>query len=134
MQDAIAHVVFKWSKSETSSSSPVLAGIKVASPIRVGKYGVDVTCLDNIGVPAIVSAVNNQWLVVIDEIGPMELKSNKFRQTVAEVFNRDLVILASIVKRCIPFTDALKHRSDVNLFEVRHNNMDHILEKVLQLL
>ena len=96
--------------------------------MRVGKYGVDVACLDEIGVPAISTAVNNQWLVVIDEISPMELKSYQFRQAVMEVFNRDLDVLVSIVKRSLPFTDNLKRTPNIDIFEIRHDNRDDILE------
>jgi nucleoside-triphosphatase len=40
---------------------------------RVGKYRIDLEALDRVGVPAIVDATRSGRLVVIDEIGKMEM-------------------------------------------------------------
>src|SRR4051812_9918171 len=50
----------------------VLAHVDFKTPERLGKYGLDLSVLEAIGVKAIREAVQAQRLVVIDEIGPME--------------------------------------------------------------
>lgn len=114
--------------------SSILASVDKKSSIRVGKYGVNLGNLENTGVPAIQSAIDNNWLVVIDEIGPMEIKSPVFREMVLKAFDNDLKVLASIVKRSTPFTDAIKNKPGTMLFEVREDNREELLETVLQLL
>jgi len=112
----------------------LLASVDTKSSIRVGKYGVDLGNLENTGVPAIQSAIDKKWLVVIDEIGPMEIKSPVFRKIVLQAIESDRILLASIVKRSIPFTDEIKNKPETVLFEVRKDNREDLLETVLQLL
>jgi nucleoside-triphosphatase len=55
--------------------SSVFAHINIQSPIRVSKYGVDIRGLDSIGIPVLQRAARERDLVIIDEIGRMELFS-----------------------------------------------------------
>ena len=57
-----------------------LSHVNLHSQYRVGKYGVDIDSLDRIGVPALHQAARQSHLVVIDEIGKMELLSASFRE------------------------------------------------------
>jgi nucleoside-triphosphatase len=56
----------------------VLAHVNLNTEQRVGKYGLDLHALERIGTEAIRMAVRARQLVVIDEIGPMEIKSRIF--------------------------------------------------------
>lgn len=53
---------------------------------RLGKYHVNIEDLNNMGVSAIKNAMSSE-LVVIDEIGPMELKSPEFIKAVEEALD-----------------------------------------------
>ena len=66
-------------------------------------------------------------LVVLDEIGPMELRSAIFRNIVTKAFDTGVPILATITARSFPFSDALRKRSDVNVIEVRPNNRKQLV-------
>jgi nucleoside-triphosphatase len=54
-----------------------------AGPQRVGKYGLDLAALETVGVEALRAAVRARQLVVVDEIGPMEIRSEIFRDASA---------------------------------------------------
>ena len=58
-------------------------------------------------------------LVVIDEIGPMEIRSAAFRETVIEALESNGPVLATIFARPLPFTEKLKRRRDVTVIELR---------------
>ena len=60
----------------------LLAHVNVEDGHRVGKYKVDLKGLEGVGVTAIDNGLERQDvdLVVIDELGPMELSSKKFRE------------------------------------------------------
>ncbi|PYL68403.1 MAG: hypothetical protein DMF20_00840 [Verrucomicrobia bacterium] len=73
---------------------------------RVGKYGLDLAKLETVGVAAVREATQARQLVIIDEIGPMEIRSSSFRDAVNEAFESSVSILATIVSRSLPFTDA----------------------------
>ena len=53
---------------------------------QVGKYHVNLRDLEAIGAEAILEASEKCAVVAIDEIGPMELYSPKFKQTVKQAF------------------------------------------------
>jgi nucleoside-triphosphatase len=62
-----------------------LAHVNQTSGPQVGKYRVNLTDLDNVGARAIANAIENSDVIVIDEIGPMELFSDKFKDAVRKV-------------------------------------------------
>jgi len=97
---------------------------------RVGKYGLDLAKLETVGVAAVREATQARQLVIIDEIGPMEIRSSSFRDAVNEAFESSVSILATIVSRSLPFTDAIKKRSDVCLVEVYPENRKQLLEEI----
>jgi nucleoside-triphosphatase len=108
----------------------VFAHVNFKTSERLGKYGLDLSKLDTVGVAAVRKAVHSRHLVVIDEIGPMEIRSPIFRDAVNEAFDSDVPILATIVARSLPFTDAIKKRSDVYLVEVRSENRKQLLVEI----
>jgi nucleoside-triphosphatase len=63
---------------------------------RVGRYSVDIGDLERVGVAAIRRALTNSDLIAIDEIGPMELFSEKFRETVQKAFHSGKLVLAVV--------------------------------------
>ena len=70
---------------------------------------------------------------MIDEIGPMEIRSAIFRETVNEALDSPESVsgvLATIFARSLPFTDAIKSRPDVTLIEVRPDNRDRLVSEL----
>src|SRR6266568_7632459 len=65
----------------------VLAHINFKTRERVGKYGIDLSALETVGVAAVREAVRARLLVVIDEIGPMEIRSAIFCDAVNEALD-----------------------------------------------
>lgn len=51
---------------------------------QIGKYHVNLQDLDNVGAEAMLAAVENCNVIAIDEIGPMELFSEKFKEAGTE--------------------------------------------------
>jgi nucleoside-triphosphatase len=109
----------------------VFADINFKTSQRLGKYGLDLSKLETVGVTAIREAVRARKLVIIDEIGPMEIRSAIFRSAVNEAFDSGSAILATIFARSLPFTDTIKKRPDISLVEVHPANRDRLLSKLL---
>ena len=91
---------------------------------RVGKYGVDLDALDRVGVPAIREAVRAGRLVVIDEIGKMEMASDAFRAAVEEALRSEVPILGTILAAPHPWADRIKAHPAVTLIDVTPANRD----------
>ena len=91
---------------------------------RVGKYGVDLDALARVGVPAIREAVGAGRLVVIDEIGKMEMASDAFRAAVEEALRSEVPILGTILAAPHPWADRIKAHPAVTLIDVTPANRD----------
>jgi len=108
----------------------VFAHVNFKTPQRVGKYGLDLSALETMGVGAVRQAVQARQLVVIDEIGPMEMRSAIFRAAVNEGLDSEVPVLATIFARSLPFTDAIKSRPDVTLIEVSPDNRERLVSEL----
>jgi len=97
----------------------VLAHVDLPGPPRVGKYGVDLAGFERIALTALAEPAE---VVVIDELGKMELASAPFRDAVTELFDRDAPLVATTHAYAHPFTDGLKRRPDVELIRVTGAN------------
>jgi nucleoside-triphosphatase len=108
----------------------VLSHPDIKGPHRVSKYGVDVESLDKVGVAAIERAVNECQLVVIDEIGKMELLSTRFREAVATIVNSGQRLLATIMLNPNPCADAIKSQPQVKLVTVTRTNHPQVMAEL----
>jgi nucleoside-triphosphatase len=104
--------------------------LAAAGPERLGKYGLELSALEAVGVKAVHEAVRAKRLVIIDEIGPMEISLAIFRDAVSEGLESGAPILATITARSLPFTDAIKKRADVTLIEVRPDNRERLVSQL----
>lgn len=102
-----------------SGERGVLAHVGLPGPPRVGKYGVDLAAFEAIALPALAEAAE---VVVIDELGRMELASAPFRQAAAALFEREIALVATLHAYGHPFIDGLMRRPDVEVVRVTGTN------------
>ena len=99
---------------------------------RLGKYRVNLEDLDNIGANAIVSAAENFDVVVIDEIGPMELFSEKFRGAVRKAVEGGKLVVGVVHwKARDRLIDEVKSREDTEVILVTSENRDKLDETII---
>ena len=101
----------------------VLAHVSIESPFRVSKYRVNLKDIDEVCVPSL--SVEG-CLIIIDEIGKMELFSDKFKQKVEEALDTGKV-LATIMEQPHPFADKIKKRNDVKVFVLTEDNRNELV-------
>ena len=109
----------------------ILAHVSIHSRYRVSKYGVDIDGLERVGVPALCKAARQCHLVVVDEIGKMELFSANFREAVSQVIDSGVRILGTIMLNPNPWADAIKCQPQVNLITLTRDNYHQVLEELL---
>lgn len=108
-----------------------LAKVGVKSRYRVSKYGVIKENIENIGVRAIRQAVEEADLIIIDEIGKMELFASEFVVAVREAFDSSKPVLGTIGKNVQhSFVDEIKKRRDIEILNLTRNNRDEIYQKL----
>jgi len=110
--------------------SATLAHVSIHSPYRVSKYGVSIDNLERVGVSALRRAAGECGLVVIDEIGRMELFSADFKEAVLQIIDQGQRVLGTIMLGPDPWADAIKRRPQVNLITVTRANHHHVLEEL----
>ena len=109
----------------------ILAHVNISSPYQVSKYKVDIDSLNRIGVSALRHAIKESNLIVIDEIGKMELLSPQFREAVTEAIDSGKPVLGTIMLNHHPFADEIKRRPEVRTLLVTWDNRDEVLGETL---
>ncbi|WP_022852988.1 NTPase [Thermodesulfatator atlanticus] len=97
---------------------------------QVGKYRVFVESFEKLAVPTI-SEIDPGEMVVIDEIGKMELFSKSFQQAVLNVLDSSVPVLATVGYGLIPFVENLFKREDAIFAEVTPETRDHLVDRIL---
>jgi len=115
-----------------SGKTGILSHVDFKSKLRVGKYKVSLTDLEEIALPEIEQGIKQKQIILIDEIGKMELYSAKFRQVVMQILNSNLLFLGTIVYTPHPWADQIKKRKDVEIVEVTPENRDQLVQEITQ--
>lgn len=123
----------------TSGKRGWLAHVNQKTGPQIGKYRVNLEDLDKVGVEAILKAVRECDIVVVDEIGPMELFSEKFKLAVNDTLKSEKLLVGVIHwKARDKLVDAVKRREDSEIFTVTRENRDtlhqNVVEKALEFL
>jgi nucleoside-triphosphatase len=105
----------------------ILAHVDFDKRFHVGKYGVNVAALDETGVPALHRAAATCDLVIIDEIGRMELFSAAFRSAVETIVGGGKRVLGTIILSPDPFADAIKNHPNVDVITLTRENYESVL-------
>jgi nucleoside-triphosphatase len=106
-----------------------LAHVNSKSAIRVGKYGVELTSIERF-------SKNLEWddseIIIIDEIGPMELKSKEFIKMIEMILLSDKSCLFTIHLKSGHFL-LKKVRKEFEVLVIDEKNRDSIADKIVQL-
>jgi nucleoside-triphosphatase len=106
----------------------VLARVDIDGP-RVGKYGVDVSGFEGLALPAL-EVDDAKTIVVIDELGKMELLSDAFRRSVERLFAGANWLVATVHVYRHRFTDGLKQRPDTEVVKITRANRDDLPQEI----
>ena len=109
----------------------VLSHVDIKSTYRVSKYGVDLGAIDELAVPAIEEATKSCDIVVIDEIGKMELYSSRFKEAVNEALDSGKKVLGTIMLASNPVANKIKERPDLVTILVSKTNRDQVRKELL---
>lgn len=99
---------------------------------RVGRYGVSVEAFESVALPALRRALKGADLVVIDEVGKMELFSEAFKELVLKAFEGGKPVLGTISLARDPFLERVKGMPGVRLLEVTPANRDSLPGMILE--
>jgi len=125
-------------KNWQTGKKEVFAHIDFDSKELVGKYGVDIDALEKIGVPAVEKAIADEEvdIIIIDEIGKMEMLSEKFCEVVIEALDSEKPIVVTLHKKSrTPLLQDVRRRDDIRILEVtpvNRNLLPYKIEKIMK--
>ena len=114
------------------NKSCMLSHRDIKSHFHVGKYGVDLECVEEIGALAIKRGIKTGKTIIIDEIGKMETLSRRFRLAVLDALESKCPVIGTMLFKRQPFCDKIRARKDVEILEVTEENRDQLPDIILQ--
>jgi len=110
----------------------VLAHMNSQSSYRVGRYKVNLKEFEEIAVSSIEEGIKKRRIIVIDEIGKMELYSDKFRRAVLEALESSNTVIATIPVYKNEFLEKIRQREDVKIYNVTRENREKLRDYLLR--
>jgi nucleoside-triphosphatase len=113
----------------------VFASTEIESKLVIGKIGVDLAKMEEVGVKAIKEAVEKCDIIVIDEVGKMEVESEAFVEAVKESLEADKPMIITLHKKSRnPLLQDIRRRDDVRILEVTPTNRNILPYKIVRLM
>ncbi|SPP76904.1 nucleoside-triphosphatase THEP1 [Drosophila guanche] len=103
---------------------------------KVGKYSVYVQDFEDLTLPLLLEGSQSGCeLLVIDEVGKMELLSKRFEAAMASVLQQQRLLLATIPqsnRQSLPLVERLKSLPGVVIYEVTKGNRDALVNEITE--
>jgi len=119
--------------STFSGVTGVLAHVKMRSPHRVGRYGVDCGAFERIALAELARPAD---VLLIDEIGKMECFSARFVEALRKSLGQSRPVVATVALSGSGFIAEVKRRPDVELWQATVQNRDalpaRLAERILR--
>ena len=106
-------------------------GVALDRPAPFGRYRVNLDAIDAVGVPALLDALEQGQVVVVDEIGPMEILSSHFHDAILRILEGEAAVVGAIVLRPQPFADRVKAHPRVTIRQITRDNRDDLPAQIL---
>jgi nucleoside-triphosphatase len=94
---------------------------------------VDLAAFERVALPAL-RKPGTGGVVVVDELGRMELASAAFRAAVVDLLGRDVAVVATVHQARDRFTDALRRRPDIRVVGVTEATRDALPQQLKEYL
>lgn len=111
----------------------VLAHVDQKDGPRVGKYRVNLPDIQRVGVNAIRRAIAEAEVIIVDELGPMELHSMPFILTVEMALASSKRFVGTIHKRASHYlVTAIKSNPTYRIIEVTPDNREQMPSRIVE--
>ena len=110
-----------------------LAHVNQPSGPQVGKYRVNLEDLNSIGAEAIMTAFDKCDVIAIDEVGPMELFSEKFKEAVKRAVESGKLVVGVVHwKARDRLIEEVKKREDTEIIVVTSENRNTLHQTITE--
>jgi nucleoside-triphosphatase len=118
-----------------SGEEVIFANPENESKITVGNLGVDLSLFESVAIDAIKNACETCDLIIIDEVGKVEVESQAFVDVVKEALEFDKPMIITLHKKSRnPLLQDIRRRDDVRILEVTPTNRNILPYKIVKLM
>ena len=118
-----------------TNESAVFARPDIESKIMIGTLGVDLALFESVSIAAIKNACEQCDIVIIDEVGKVEVESQAFVDAVNEALDVDKPMIITLHKKSRnPLLQDIRRRDDVRILEVTPTNRNILPFKIVSLM
>jgi len=118
-----------------TNESSIYAHIDIESRITDGKLGVDLVKFESVAVNAIRTACETCDIIVIDEVGKVEVESQAFIDAVKFTLDAGKPMILTLHKKSRnPLLQDIRRRDDVRILEVTPTNRNLLPHKIIRLM
>lgn len=112
----------------------ILAHTQFESEYKISRYGVDLDTFENICLKELHRAIitNNIKYIIIDEIGPMQLFSEEYKEMLMKMLTIEKMVIGTIFYASYDWLDDFKKNEQVDLIEINENNRNEIPFDVIE--
>lgn len=134
----VGFTIVDWKSKQEGLFAHVDFDTKFKAETEDGVFCVDVEVLERIGVGAIQNAMRDEAtdIIIIDEVGKMEMHSERFCKTVTDCLDATKPVIMTLHKKSRnPLLQDIRRRDDVRILEVtpvNKNLLPYKIEKILK--
>jgi nucleoside-triphosphatase THEP1/ADP-ribose pyrophosphatase YjhB (NUDIX family) len=111
-----------------NGESVEIASVESPSKTRIGRYGIDIERFEKFAIKILQEALITKKIIVIDEIGFMQMLSSTFQKIVQEIVSNKNIVLGTIPLDSHPEIDQIKYLNEVEIISINEFNRDMISE------
>jgi nucleoside-triphosphatase THEP1 len=109
-----------------------IANVNSTSKTRIGRYGINVAKFEGFAIRILKEAIISKKIIVIDEIGFMQMLSKSFNNLVSEVISDKRIVLGTIPLEGDQVINNIRNLSEVKIVEISESNRDVIIEPIVK--
>ena len=117
-----------------SGKEGILADVSYDGKYRIGKYGVNLEEFEKVALTELENIINTggDKYVIIDEIGPMQLFSDKYKELLLKIASTDKKIVGTAFYESYDWLDDFKKLDNVELIEINEMNRNDVPMEVVE--
>ena len=115
-----------------NGESVEIANVESPSKTRIGRYGIDIEKFEKFAIKILQEALRSKKIIVIDEIGFMQMLSHSFQKVVQEIVSGNKIVLGTIPLDSHPEIDKIKYLKEVKIISINEFNRGMISEFLIK--
>ncbi|WP_283248478.1 nucleoside-triphosphatase [Bacillus sp. FJAT-49711] len=111
-----------------NGESVEIANVESPSKTRIGRYGIDIERFEKFAIKILQDSLSSKKIIVIDEIGFMQMLSTNFQKIVQDIISNNHIVLGTVPLDSHSEIDKIKFSKKVKLINLNELNRDVISE------